>query len=225
MKEETITSVAEFHRLVEAQNDNAPIFRGEDSDLYRLLPRIGRFNRQELFNKPLETERVVIEEFKRRSYPFLDRIPEDDWNWLAVAQHHGLPTRLLDWTENPLIAAYFAVHNRVSEGLRGNAVIYVVDQNELSEANLSGSPFEIKKTCIFRPKELAARLSSQSALFTAHARTRVQFRHKTLQRWLIEEGCIIELDVSVSQYGINPATVFPGLDGIARTVWEDWGER
>ncbi|OFV95375.1 MAG: hypothetical protein A3H28_02230 [Acidobacteria bacterium RIFCSPLOWO2_02_FULL_61_28] len=47
--------------------------------------------------------------FRQRSIPFLTRGLADDWDMFFFMQHYGVPTRLLDWTENPFIGFYFAV--------------------------------------------------------------------------------------------------------------------
>ena len=61
-----------------------------------------------------------------RKYARRNAVPSDSiWNWLAVAQHHGLPTRLLDWTFSPYVALHFATENVNS--YEDDAVIWCVD--------------------------------------------------------------------------------------------------
>jgi hypothetical protein len=113
METTTIHSLAEFTELIEktCADQSYVLFRGQNGD-FPLLPSIAR---ERLTDDILAVERSMLDEFQRHSLPFLRVRPSKIWEWAALAQHHGLPTRLLDWSSNPLTSLWFAVNRRPSK--------------------------------------------------------------------------------------------------------------
>src|SRR5262249_6697533 len=82
------------------------IFRGHGDATYQLIPSVGRIKHQSRTREKAESSLLAM--FRRAAVQHIERPPASDWEWLALAQHHHLPTRLLDWSYNALVALYFA---------------------------------------------------------------------------------------------------------------------
>lgn len=83
--------------------------RGTGKTSYKLLPTLYRHNVIQTVDKLEQLERNLMMRFQQRSIPFMTRSLVDHWDSLFFMQHYGIPTRLLDWTENPFIGLYFAI--------------------------------------------------------------------------------------------------------------------
>jgi hypothetical protein len=114
-------------------------FRGQSKrtvDGYMLTPSVARYKQlgslslAELEQKEWE----VLETFSNHLLTYVQHRPQTAWEELAIAQHHGLPTRFMDWTTNPLVALYFAV--RHTSGKSQDSAVYVLISNPKRYADL-----------------------------------------------------------------------------------------
>ena len=202
------------------------LFRGQADFNWRLLPKIDRqeFEDYRRFHpnctKRREHEERVLEQFQTLARPYINPQPKNRWEWLALAQHHGLATRLLDWTTNPLVALFFAVEER--HCVTKSAVWLYFRGSIVSK--LPDDPLDIKEPLVFFPPHLSPRISAQSGCFTVHPENHTSSLGN-IESVIIPPDARSEMRRQLAGLGISQATLFPGLDGIAGDLNSQFSHR
>lgn len=209
---ERVESWAEFQKEIEPFLDGNYLFRGVASVRHTLVPSVGRHRDGYGYTPKLEKD--LFEQFKREALPFLNARPQSDWEWLALAQHHGVPTRLLDWSESPSVSLFFSVWGNDDE----DAGLYIIRRPSAVEELKDADPFKVKSVMFFYPGYVTARLVSQRGLFTVHPNPQVPYTTGDMQQIVIGSGCKADFRRKLDSSGTHHAAIFADLDGLSRRL-------
>jgi hypothetical protein len=198
----------------------------------------------------VKQERRILRIFKRKAHLFLDHIPDDNdsFRWLALMQHHGAPTRLLDFTWSAYVATFFAL-----ESATGDAAIWAVNPPALSKPlvlTINGKlrkvypeklgpwvegnyeHYFLKNEHSFvnygEPRIMNQRLIAQSGTFIIPSTLTLPV-DEILNHYPHPEDVLVKFVLTTSKlretallelYSMNITyyTLFPGLDGLARSM-------
>lgn len=214
MNEYTISSFSDFHKQVENYKDKSVVYRGVRSHEYELIPKVGRLKNFKNENLKTNDEKFILRLFMQQAFPYLTVRPETEWEWLAIGQHHGLPTRLLDWSRNPLVAMFFAVE----KDFDGDSVIYAYRTNVFILVDKHPKPFRVPDVSKFIPNHVTTRITAQAGLFTIHPTPQTPFISDKIDKIIIPNNLRKKLKKTLYKFGIHKATLFPDLDGLSNHI-------
>lgn len=211
-----VRSVTQLHSILENFKDQNIIYRGVTDVSFKLIPSVGR-NEDIQIAKRKRYEQELLAEFRLRAVSYLSPEPKSQWEWLASAQHHGLPTRLLDWSTSPLVAAYFAVEDTKHEG---DSLVYAMNIVDQVDIDINKDPFNIDDPLRFVPPHTNRRIIVQGGVFTVHTDPFIALPDQLFDRIVIKADVRDEIRMHLNKYGINRAFLFPDPDNIAKWLRE-----
>ena len=231
-----------FLKVVTSTRYSNWAFRGECDESWPLYSALSRYFYNFGVHRDAweEQEKRILRVFKRKAHVFLEQPPEpdDDLQWLALMQHYGAPTRLIDFTWSPYVAAFFALERTLRDG-----VVWAMNPAQLAS---SQSPrrtkvdprirgnfkrYFVKGTQRFvwigEPHRMNRRLIAQSATFVLPGVLDVPVE-EILSGYPEPENYLAKfvLPNHVREVGmrelyrmnITYATLFPDLDGLAKSM-------
>lgn len=235
----TIESIEEYIKFIEKKAiELGYVYRGQSNKDWDLEPSLYRINTwlkvASTSEKPLSKWKAIedklMSKFKTHSLPLINKQPQGYIDWLTLGQHHGLPTRLLDWTINPLVALFFAVNSLSKDDgiVYKQQAIPIYPLEKLNEGNF----VEENIFGFIYPNHYSQRVNAQQGCFSLHKYPEGNDKFTPHNKILEDdsefpESVIIPskkkfyIKKELDKLGINNFSLFPDLDGLSKYLsWE-----
>jgi hypothetical protein len=221
----SITSLGELlefsarHRRGVPAGTNRWLYRGQAERGHPLIASAGRLPRWDLGKTASPHPDLDVFQAWRLRAPFYERsIPSNDWEALAVAAHHGLATRLLDWSLNPLVALFFAVTDAGFEEPAHDGVLYAFRVDTVIDP-MRTSLSDVEEVAVFFPAGHTHRVIRQRGAFTYHPEPARPLEEAVapdrLEAYSVPCGAKFGIRQELDRLGINAEMLFPDLEGFS----------
>ena len=219
----TIDDIAKLHLVFRAYRSHdgfASLFRGQANINWPLLPKAGRPD----YFLPHNRDIGRFNAWRGQAIAY-SALPENEIEQLAFAQHHGLATRLLDWSMNPLVACYFACAEEAAED--GAVFIFETPHEMATEQTTIENLENIEGVVAYMPRSISPRVLNQKGVFTVHCQanrgidiqsSRIDETKPNLLRVVIPSRKKAETLKLLADYGIDRSVLFPDLDGLSSHI-------
>lgn len=246
-----VRSWTEYRDLVDSEELQSWGFRGQSDASWSLFSSLSRAFIQRKVDRSawVGQEARILRLFKAKSHLFLDHVPPDDdaYQWLALMQHHGAPTRLLDITWSPYVALFFALERATQSAavwaflepqISDRPTVRLSDKTTIKPNEIAiwrpGNyeryylPERTPFVTIGRPKVMNQRLIAQSGSFIVPGVLDSPIE-EILNGYPDPKSCLIKIEIDTGSvrkeamrrlYSMNitNASLFPDLDGLARSL-------
>ena len=190
-------------------------FRGQSSSEYKLIPSIGRRFKEGQEDVLKQYEKEVFEDFKRKYSMFTDARPKNDKEFRFLAQHYGLPTRLLDWTYNPLIALYFACCSNFDK----DGIVYQSYQFSRKVFNEDKDDiFSFPAITLLVPNMTDVRYKNQNGIFVLYPEPWKEKFEFIYAKYIIPVQYKQIILSKLEKIGITRSFIMPSLDSLCKDI-------
>ena len=236
-----LTSWEKFLKLVIRPPYSNWAFRGEKDARWPLYSSLSRYLQNFGVARDAwpEQEGRILRIFKRKAHQFLERPPDwdDDFQWLALMQHHGAPTRLIDFTWSPYVAAFFALERTLAD-----CVVWAMNPTRVASSRVPKTSSKDPRIVgnfaehylrgdehfiwMGEPHTMNRRLIAQSGTFLVPGVLDVPVedilsdrdQENILAKFVLSNAVREEGMRELYRMNITFATLFPDLDGLARSM-------
>jgi FRG domain len=247
-----IDSWDQFLEIASGPEFKSWAFRGQSEDRWPLYTSISRYLLAHGVHRDawVEQEQRIVRIFRRKAHLFLEHIPEenDSFQWLALMQHHGAPTRLLDFTWSPYVAAFFALESATTDcaiwgvfpprisateqpvKIRGGRVVRPTEIGPWTPGNYETHflPGTLPVVVVGEPRIMNRRLVAQAGTFVMPGVLDEPI-DTIVSSYAGSDAKVVKFVVrtrdvrktamrELYNMNITPASLFPDLDGLARSM-------